>query len=193
MSIGVSLTSLIFRLMAASFFQLRIRWLPSISLLLFCLMHGSCRYVLGPSGELPYDSIQVWVVRNDSLAPQAGPLLSRSLREEIVREGRVRLMNNVTDADAVLTVRLVDYKRLPEVYRSDDTALASGFRMGLFALASLESSSGRKVFFKDRLFRSGASTLRGNLTEAPVSRQPMMAASRALAREIAATVNRVTW
>ena len=193
MSTGVSLTSLIFRLMAASFFQLRIRWLPSISLLLFCLMHGSCRYVLGPRGELPYDSIQVRVVRNDSLAPQAGPLLSRSLREEIVREGRVRLMNDVTDADAVLTVRLVDYERLPEVYRSDDTALASGFRRGLFALASLESSSGKKVFFKDRLFRSGASTLRENLNESPVSRQPMMAASRALARQIAATVNRVTW
>ena len=102
-------------------------------------------------------------------------------------------MNNVTASDAVLTVRLVDYERLPEVYRSDDTVLASGFRMGLFALASLESSSEKKVFFKDRLFRSGASILRGNLTESPVSRQPMMAASRALAHEIAATVNRVTW
>ena len=193
MSTGVSPPNLIFLLMAGLLFQFPTRWLLSISLIFLCLMHGSCRYVLGPSGELPYDSIHVRVVRNDSLAPQAGPLLSRSLREEIVREGRVRLMNNVTDADAVLTVRLVDYERLPEVYRSDDTALASGFRMGLFALASLESSSGKKVFFEDRLFRSGASTLRGNLTETPVSRQPMMAASRALAWEIAATVNRVTW
>ena len=179
--------------MAASLFQLSIRWLLSISLVFLCLVLGSCRYALGPSGELPYDSIHVRVVRNDSLAPQAGPLLSRSLREEILREGRIRLVGNVGEADAVLTIRLIDYERLSEVYRSDDTALASGFRMSLFALASLKSPSGKKVFFEDRLFRSGASTLRNSLTESPVSRQPMMAASRALAREIAATVNRITW
>ncbi|MFP6887799.1 MAG: LPS assembly lipoprotein LptE [Opitutales bacterium] len=184
---------LIFRLMTGSLFQLPTRWLLSICLGFLFLLHGSCRYGLGSGSELPYDNIHARVVRNDSFAPQAGPLLSRALREEIVREGSVRLMNNATDADAVLTVRLVDYERLPEVYRSDDTALASGFRMGLFALASLQSSSGKKVFFEDRLFRSGASTMRSNLTESPVSRQPMMAASRALAREIAATVSRVTW
>ena len=179
--------------MEASFFQLPTRWLLPTFLGLLFLLQSSCRYVLGPSGELPYESIHIRVVRNDSLAPQAGPLLSRALREEIIREGRLRLLSHSADSEASLTVRLVDYERLPEVYRSDDTALASGFRMGFFALATLKSSIGKKVFFKDRLFRSGASTLRENLNESPVSRQPMMAASRALAREIAATVNRVTW
>ena len=161
-------------------------------LLIFFSQFG-CRYALGPGNELPVESIYVEVVFNDSTAPQAGPLLSRALREEMIREGRTKLANNSTSADATLAVRLVDYERLPEMYRSDDTALASGFRMNLFALVTLQSSSGKKIYFKDKFFRSGASAMRNNLTESPRSRQPMMSASRILARDICAFVNHFSW
>ena len=164
-----------------------------ILLVLLVFTQFGCRYALGPGEELPYDSVYVQVVHNDSTAPQAGPLLSRALREEMIREGRTKLVNNPSSADASLTVRLIDYERLPEMYRSDDTALASGFRMSMFALATLQSSSGKKIYFKDKFFRSAASAMRNNLTESPRSRQPMMSASRILARDICAFVNHFSW
>ena len=160
---------------------------------LFCFVLGGCRYALGPAGELSFDRLYVRVVQNDSLAPQAGALLSRALREEILREGRARIVNSQEDADAILTVRLIDYDQIPEAYRSDDTVLAASFRLRLFALAHLKSSPSGKSLLKETLFKSNASTVTPSLTETPVSRQPMMAASRSLARQIASFANRTEW
>jgi hypothetical protein len=164
-----------------------------IIFLLFCFALGGCRYALGPAGELPFDRLYVRIVQNDSLAPQAGPLLSRALREEIIREGRTRLVNSPEDSDAVLTVRLIDYDQIPEAYRSDDTVLAASFQLSLSALAQLNSSPSGKSLLKETLFKSNASTISSSLTEGPVSRQPMMTTSRSLARKIAAFVNRTEW
>ncbi len=164
--------------------------LPALSLCLFASF--GCRYVLGPGEELPFDSVHVRVVRNDSLAPQTGPLLSRALREEILRQGRLRLANSANDADVVLTVCLTDYERTPEAFRSDDTTLAAGFRMGLHAEATLQAVAGNRTFFKDLSFWAHASTLRETLTASPFSRQPLMAASRELARKIAFSVSHST-
>ncbi len=160
--------------------------LPTLAL---CLSASSaCRYALGPGEELPFHTLHLRMARNDSLAPQTGPLLTRALREEIIRQGRLRLVNSAEDADVVLTIRLTDYERTPEAFRSDDTALAAGFLMGLHAEATLQGTGGR-TFFKDRSFRARASTLRETLTVSPASRQPLMAASRELARKIAFTVS----
>ncbi|MBT7741296.1 MAG: hypothetical protein HN727_05790 [Opitutae bacterium] len=156
-------------------------------------MLGGCRYALGPAGELSFDRLYVRVVQNDSLAPQAGALLSRALREEILREGRARIVNSQEDADAILTVRLIDYDQIPEAYRSDDTVLAASFRLRLFALAHLNSSPSGKSLLKETLFNSNASTITSSVTETPVSRQPLMTSSRSLARKIAAFANRTEW
>jgi hypothetical protein len=176
----------------ASFTFLFFRF-SGITFLLFCFVLGGCRYALGPAGELSFDRLYVRVVHNDSLAPQAGPLLSRALREEILREGRARLVNSQEDADAILTVRLIDYDQIPEAYRSEDTVLAASFRLRLFALAHLNSSPSGKSLLKETLFNSNASTITSSVTETPVSRQPMMTSSRSLARKIAAFANRTEW
>lgn len=160
-----------------------------VALGLFLSLGAACRYTLGPGEELPFESVHVRLVRNDSLAPQTGPLLSRALREEIIRQGRLRLVNTADEADVLLIVRLTDYERRPEAFRSDDTALAAGFHMGLYAEVTLQSTAGGRTFFKDRSFRAHASTLRENLATSPVSRQPLMAASRELARKIAHSIS----
>ena len=176
----------------ASFTSLFFRF-SGITFLLFCFALGGCRYALGPAGELSFDRLYVSVVHNDSLAPQAGALLSRALREEILREGRARLVNSQEDADAILTVRLIDYDQIPEAYRSDDTVLAASFRLRLFALAHLNSSPSGKSLLKETLFNSNASTITSSVTETPVSRQPLMTSSRSLAQKIAAFANRTEW
>ena len=176
----------------ASFMSLFFRFF-GIIFLLFCIALGGCRYALGPAGELSFDRLYVSVVHNDSLAPQAGALLSRALREEILREGRARLVNSQEDADAILTVRLIDYDQIPEAYRSDDTVLAASFRLRLFALAHLNSSPSGKSLLKETLFNSNASTIVSSVNENPVSRQPLMTSSRSLARKIAAFSNRTEW
>ena len=176
----------------ASFTSLFFRF-SGIIFLLFSVALGGCRYALGPAGELSFDRLFVRVVHNDSLAPQAGALLSRALREEILREGRARLVNSQEDADAILTVRLIDYDQIPEAYRSDDTVLAASFRLRLFALAHLNSSPSGKSLLKETLFNSNASTITSSVTETPISRQPLMTSSRSLARKIAAFSNRTEW
>jgi hypothetical protein len=176
----------------ASFSALSFKF-SCITLLLFYFLLGGCRYALGPASEPSFDRLYIRIVHNDSFAPQVGPLLSRALREEIVREGWARLANSPEDSDAILTVRLVDFDQIPEAYRSDDTVLAASFQLRLFALAHLKSSPSGKSLLKETLFKSNASTVTPSLTETPVSRQPMMAASRSLARQIASFANRTEW
>ena len=109
---------------------------------------GCAGYRLGMENSLPFESIFVDVVANDSFAPQAQALLTQNLRESIARDPRVKLADR-EEADVTLTVRLSSYTRQPDAAMVGDTALARSFRLNLGALVTLQDNRDARTYLND--------------------------------------------
>lgn len=114
------------------------------------LFSGCASYNLGSSAALPFESIYIRPVANDSFAPQAQALLSAQLREAFIRDGRVKVLANEADADAVLEVTLTDYRRRGAARSSADTVVAQTFDLNLVAVTSLFSQNSGSFYFQNR-------------------------------------------
>lgn len=121
-----------------------------ISLLASFVTAGCASYSLGPSSEsVELKSISIAPVLNDSLAPQAAPMVTNALHQSLQTSSLS--VAGEGSADAVLEVRLVHYRRLTTATRPEDTGRAGGFRVILEARATLTGSNGT-VYFKNRPF-----------------------------------------
>ena len=114
------------------------------------LLSGCASYNLGSSAELPFESIYIRPAANDSFAPQAQALLSAQLREAFIRDGRVKVLANEADADAVLEVTLTDYRRRAAARSSADTVVAQTFDLSLIAVTSLYNQNQGSFYFQNR-------------------------------------------
>ncbi|HTJ77548.1 MAG TPA: LptE family protein [Rariglobus sp.] len=123
--------------------------------LFFCIaglfaLSGCSSYHLGSGGKLTFTTLYVAPVVNESNLPQAVALVSTQLREAFLKDGRVSLVNNAEDADAVLTVKLTKYGRQSTASQSNDTGLARKFDVTLNAEASLRDNHKGKFLFEKR-------------------------------------------
>jgi len=145
----------------------------------------SCgQYSLGPLAAPPFRTLFVEAVVNDSLAPQAAPLCSASLREAFLGDGRVKLTNSSEAADAVLSLRLTNYRRRVASYRSDDTARANAFEITLEGEVSLsDNRRDGKTLFAKRSVKGVAFLGWDDPKASPEGRQPLAAAIRSLSIE----------
>ncbi|MFP4069621.1 MAG: LPS assembly lipoprotein LptE [Verrucomicrobiota bacterium] len=129
------------------------RLIPAGALLLLlaaCLLPGCAHYRPGAGAELPFDSIYIRPAENESFAPQAQALVSAQIRERFIRDGRVKVLADESEADAVLLVTLTEYDREAGARRGDDTVTATDFDVRLRALVSLYSSEQGGFLFADR-------------------------------------------
>ena len=110
---------------------------------------GCSNYRLaGTPVDLPFSSVYVQPVRNDSYAPQATNLLTNAISEAINRTPELKTALK-GDAQATLTTKLVSYRRVPVATSAKDTALAASYAMEAVAECTLERSNG-DVVFKNR-------------------------------------------
>ncbi len=105
-------------------------------------------YRLGTGGELAFHSLYVEPVDSEAQLPQARALVGTEIREAILRDGRVALVNSAGAADATLHVSLKSYKRDATVARTDDTGLARKFALTLTAECTLRTRDGKVLFEK---------------------------------------------
>ena len=92
-----------------------------LALFALAFISGCNSYQLGNPVELPFESIYIKPVSNDSFAPQAQALLSTQIRDVFIRDGRTKLVTSREAADAVLLINLTDYKRYAAARQSEDT------------------------------------------------------------------------
>ena len=111
---------------------------------------GCQSYQLGHPAELPFETIYIQPAKNDSFAPQAQALLSTQVREAVIRDGRVRLIADQSEADAVLLMTLTDYTRRASARRQDDTEAAQNFDLTLRLQLDLYDLRNGNYFFKGR-------------------------------------------
>ena len=83
--------------------------LAMIAIFTVALISGCKSYQLGNPAILPFESIYIKPVTNDSFAPQAQAMLSTQIRDTFIRDGRTKLVSSKQAADAVLIVNLTKY------------------------------------------------------------------------------------
>ncbi len=125
-------------------------WLVALA----CFASGCSHYRLGTDGKLTFQRLYVAPVGNDTSLPQVIALVSTSIRESLLRDGRVVLVDSPDEADAVLSVTLTGYGREVATVRPDDTGLARKFNLNLNARCTLRDQRNGTVLFADRALSS---------------------------------------
>ncbi len=116
--------------------------------LVFCLC--ACKYRLaGTAQPLPFKTIALAQVVNDSYAPQAASPLNTQLAAMLSQAPALELAA-LGDSQAVLEVELDDYTKQIFATKESDTALASAITVTLTANCSLKDLRTGKYLFKDR-------------------------------------------
>jgi hypothetical protein len=107
-------------------------------------------YRLGTGAELAFQTLYLAPVENAASVPQATAPITAELRQAFLRDGRVTLVADPSEADAVLDVRLVRYGRNVATVRPDDTGLARKFDVVLQAECTLRDRRSGRVWFERR-------------------------------------------
>lgn len=132
------------------------------SALAFVFCVGCKSYQLGHPAELPFETVYIQPVKNDSFAPQAQALISSQIREAVIRDGRITLVADKKNADALLIVTLSDYTRRGAARRQTDTAVSTNFDLTLEAVVDLYDQKNESFLFKGRQHRARTSTYLDN-------------------------------
>ncbi len=140
-------------------------------------LSGCTNYRLGTGGKLPFRTLYVAPVVNESNIPQAVALVSTQLREAFLHDPRIILVNTPEDADATLTVHLVNYGRDGQTRESGDTGLARKFDVTLNAEATLKDNRDNKTIFANRKVQATRQvfTDRGQQLQAEFQNVPLLA------------------
>lgn len=126
------------------------RVLSVVGLLTAALCLTSCsHYQLGTGTKPTFHTVFVEPVANKTMLPQAREIVSTQIREAFARDGRVTLANSSAEADATLTVVIVDFHRDATAAREGDTGLARKFDLTLGVDCTLRQRDG-KVLFENR-------------------------------------------
>ena len=122
-----------------------------VFLLIGLLFSSGCQnFQLGSPAAYTFETLYIRPATNDSFAPQAQALLSGQLRDTFISDGRIRLVTNTDDADAILDVNLTEYDRDTAARDSDDTIIAQDFDLNLTAEISLYNQATGKPYFERR-------------------------------------------
>ena len=132
---------------------------------------GCNSYQLGNPVELPFESIYIKPVSNDSFAPQAQAMLSIQIRDAFIRDGRTKLVTSKEAADAILLIHLTEYNRLPAARQSADTTAAASFRLLLAAEVSLFNQNKGDYYFQERIIRESSNAYANNPYATPATAQ----------------------
>jgi hypothetical protein len=136
-------------------------------LLAFALisLSGCKSYQLGHPAELPFETIYVAPAKNDSYAPQAQALLSSAVRSAMIRDGRVELIAEPDQADAILEITLSDYNRRGGTRDPQDTSVAQDYDLSLEVMIDLyDQRSGTYLIESKRLVDSTIAYLSNDYT-----------------------------
>jgi hypothetical protein len=137
--------------------------LPAFLALACVGFFGGCKsYQFGNATELPFESIYIQPVANESFAPQAQALLSAQIRDAFIRDGRTRLVTKEADADAVLIVSLTEYGRQAAARQSEDTVVARDFDLTLAATVSLYDQNKGDYYFSGRILEERSNAYADN-------------------------------
>lgn len=132
-------------------FSLRARSRVAIAVLAAGTLLGlvpACSYSLGGRGELPFSSIEIAPIVNETDLPQSQAMLARNISDALNREPKLRTV--VVSGDAELRIVISDYRRSISATSSGDSVLASTQNLTLDLKCTLADKRSGKFYFRDR-------------------------------------------
>ncbi|MDA0348551.1 MAG: LPS assembly lipoprotein LptE [Verrucomicrobia bacterium] len=112
------------------------------------LFYGCASYQAGDGTMVPFSSIQISPVINESQAPQINQVVNHDLREVFIKSGKVQVES--TGTEAKLNVTLSGYERQTIATNSQDTALARKYALTLTASCDLINLTEESPYFLNR-------------------------------------------
>lgn len=149
------------------------------SLTLGLVLAGCGHYRLGTGSQLAFQKLYVAPVTSTATLPQARVLVGTKIREKLMQDGRITLVNSPEEADATLEVALKEYNRTPTVNLDTDTGLARQFALDLTAEATLRLSGGRVLFEKRQIKANREAFIDGGQLQSEYQTVPLLAESLA--------------
>lgn len=147
------------------------------------MLLGACTYhLVGTAQPLPFKTIALAQVVNDSYAPQAASPLNTQLAAMLSQSPALEL-TSLGESQAVLEVVLDDYTKRIFSTMETDTALASGICVTLTAVCSLKDVRSGKYLFKNQKI-SVTNNVYGNDGMLNAEYQNMTVLTRELAKRI---------
>lgn len=113
---------------------------------------GCSNYRLGTATAPTFSALYVEPVTSQTLLPQSRAIISTQVREAFAKDGRIRIVNSPEAADAILHVKLRDYRRDIASVQENDTGLARKFTLSLEVACTLQRKNS-DMLFTDRILQ----------------------------------------
>lgn len=112
---------------------------------------SGCRYRAGyPVNTANIRTIYVAPAVNKAIVAQVSTVLTRQIREEILRSGIAHLGSSANDSDTVLEVIVTQYGRSVGSVDEYDADIAKTLSLDMSAKCSLRDNRSAQYFFKDQ-------------------------------------------
>lgn len=149
------------------------------SVTLGLLLAGCGHYRLGTGSQLTFQKLYVAPATSVATVPQTRVLVTTKVREKLMQDARITLVNSPEDADATLEIALKEYNRTPTINLDSDTGLARQFALDLTAEVTLHLSDGRVLFEKRQIKANREAFIDGGQLQSEYQAMPLLAESLA--------------
>lgn len=148
------------------------------------LFAGGCsHYHAGSAEKMPFNSLYVAPIKNESFAPQIHALLNDQLIQTLQQEGLLEL-ENLQDAEAELFVIVDKYTRSTSTTVSDDTDRADSVTLSLRARCYLKNIETGEVYLDDFQVSADTQAYIGGTSAIEAEYQTMPSLTQKLAYKI---------
>jgi hypothetical protein len=138
-------------------------------------MYGCLGYQLGGSRPEGINSVYMAPVINQTTEPAIELQVTHALRNRIQFDGRMKLENTEENADAVIEVKLINYRLQPIAYRKDRTTTPASYRLRITATAELKDRESGKVLSSSKTYGEATFDFVSDLTTSKRNAHPAAA------------------
>jgi hypothetical protein len=136
----------------------------TISLAATLLLAGCMGYRLGGSRPEGIETVALAPVINATGEPAIELQVTHAMRERIQFDGRMRLVNEPENADALIEIRLTNYSMSPIAYRADLKTTPLIYRLRITGTASLKDSMTGKILSTSSTYGESTFDFKSDLT-----------------------------
>ena len=116
------------------------------------LMAGCMGYQLGGTRPEGVETVHVAAVVNATTEPAIELQVTHALRQRIQFDGRLKLRNAPESADAIIEVKLTDYKLTPIAFRDDLQTTPEQYRIRITGIATLKDAETGEILSESKTY-----------------------------------------
>ena len=152
--------------------------------IILILSLSGCHYHVGyPIDQTHIKTINVTPAVTDAIVPQMSAVLTRQIRENLIRSSRIKLAD-YDHADAILETTITAYTRSVGTVDEADTDVAKTLSLSSSIKCSLKDRITSKYYFKDQSV-SASLSINANTSAQAIEYQRLTQLSEKLAQTVA--------